>query len=1205
MPCVHELVEDLAARAPRATAVVHGDERLSYAELDLRASRLAGLLVERGVRPGDLVGVHLERGAEMAASVLGVLKAGAGYVMLDPGFPAERLRVMVAEAGVDRVLQRRGQVPPGSATAVAVEDAADATALPRGSVAVSPDAVACVMFTSGSTGRPKGVAAPHHALTGTLTGQDFASFGPGAVWLQLAPVSWDAFALELLGPLTNGGTTVLHPGPRPDPALMARLVAEHGVTSMYLSAALFNVIVDEYPDALAGLRELVVGGEALSAPHVSRALRLHPGLRLSNGYGPVECMIFVSVHPVDPDELRAGGRVPIGRPLPGKQAYVLGPDLRPVPDGGTGELYAAGAGVALGYRGRPALTAERFLACPFTPGGVMYRTGDLARRRPDGVLEYLGRADDQVKIRGFRVEPGEVENVLAGHPELDRAAVVAGTDATGDRILVAYVVPADHRREPAADLVPRLREHARRILADYLVPAAFVVLDTLPLTAGGKLDRAALPDPERADAHHPAPDSAADAGVELLCGLFALVLGLPEVGPDDNFFALGGHSLLVTRLLGRIRAVLGAEVDVREFFATATPATLAPVLRSAPSSAAGPSAASPSAADPAADGVPGAALPVSHAQHRLWFLDRTGAGTAYNLPVQVRLQGQVDPGALRGALGDLADRHEVLRTVFETLDGAPVRRVLTGADAHPEFQHEQVAAQDLDRRTALAARRPFDLSCEPPLRALLLTVRDRPGEHVLLLVLHHIAGDGWSLAPLFADLSRAYAGRLPGGTPGLPELPLPYPELARRRHQQLGDVDHPDSAAARQLRYWRAQLRGLAAEGPLLPRRAGRPPVPGRDGKVLVRQLDRDTHARIVAAARARGATLFMALHAALAGVLARAGAGPDLAIGAPVAGRGGDPGADQAVGFFVNMLVLRTDTGGDPTVRELLARVRATDLDAFAHQDLPYEHVVEALNPPRLPGRQPFTEVVLALQNNAAAGAVLPGARARIEVLRTGDARFELLVDVSEATGPDGRPDGLTLTFEYRADTLEDSFVSWAADALPRVLAAGAELPHVPLSLLPIPAPPRPAGEQDRCTAPARPPAGTPGRDQRPVGALEQQVAAVWTEVLGLERIGRQDDFFLLGGNSLRAVRAAARLSGSHGQATAALVFTAPTVAAHAAALAAAPTTPAPAPIPRRARIPRTPAPASAPAPTSASAPRGRNQPRRNQPQETPWTSA
>ncbi|WP_369172366.1 amino acid adenylation domain-containing protein [Streptomyces sp. R28] len=1174
---MHELFEVQARRTPAATALVYGDERLSYGELDARADRLAGLLRRHGVRPGDLVGVCLERSAEMVVALLGTLKAGAGHVVLDPDFPAERLRGMAADADVAVVVSRRGSRPTGiAAESVAVEDAEQAPPLERGAVHVRPQDPACVMFTSGSTGRPKGIVASHAAITGTLTGQDFASFGTGAVWLQCSPVSWDAFALELWGPLLGGGLCVLHPGQRPDPVVMAGLVDRHAVTSLYLSASLFHVIVDEYPRALAGVRELIVGGEPLSPAHAARVLERYPGLRLSNGYGPVEGMVFLTVHPVTAEEVRDGRPVPIGRPLAGKRLRVLDERLRPVADGGTGELYAAGAGVALGYCDRPGLTAERFVADPYGAAGErMYRTGDLVRRRADGVLEYLGRADAQVKIRGFRVEPGEVETVLAGHPGVVRAAVVARPDASGDKRLIAYVVPRDGHRQRLSEA--ELRDHAARVLADYLVPAAFVLLDALPLTANGKLDRAALPEPgpitgSLASANARQPSGPVE---EALCGLFSEVLGVASVAPEDDFFALGGNSLMVARLLGRVQLTLGAQVGVRTLFECRTPAALVPYVEKAArdeKAERGDRDEKAGKGDRAALPAPlrdGGALPLSYAQRRLWFLDRVDAGTAYTLPVLVRLRGEIDPEALRAALGDVAVRQTALRTVIEESDGEPRQRVLSGVEALPRLRHVTVGSGEVEQAVNGAARHRFDLAAELPLHAVLFSVEDRPGEHSLLLVLHHIAGDGWSLPPLLRDLSRAYAARSVGSEPELAPLPVPYADFARRQRERLGSAEDPGSLAAAQLAFWGQALADLPAGGPLLPRRPGRPAVPGRDAATVVRRLDAGAHARVVEAARAEGATLFMALHAALAVALVRAGAGEDLAVGSPIAGRGHDGTVDDVVGFFVNMLVLRTDACGDPTARQLLARTRETALNAFAHQDVPFEQVVDALNPVRPPGRQPFTEVVLALQNNARAEVELPGAESGVEPVRTGTARFELLVDVTDDHGPTGAPDGMTLVFEYRTSCLEPEFVQWLADAVVEALCAAAAEPDVPLSRLALSEPPRRADAvRDAVLAPGRP------TDTPTDSALHREIAAVWSDVLGVEHIGPHDDFFQLGGNSLRAVRVAARLAGAGRTVTAAQLFTSPTVAALAAALERAPAEApgAPAPITRRPRVPRQP---------------------------------
>nr|WP_277349884.1 condensation domain-containing protein [Nonomuraea sp. FMUSA5-5] len=1183
---VHEVFAAQAARTPGRTALICGAERLTYAELDARArERAAGL----GDVAGRLVGVRMERGVELVVALLAVLKAGAGYLVLDPAFPEERLRGMVADAGATAVLSPTG--------------------LERLPGAARHDGVACVMFTSGSTGRPKGVAAPHRAITATVTGQEYAPFD--AVWLQCSPTSWDAFALELWGPLLSGGTCVLYPGPRPDPLVLARLIPEHGVTAMYLSASLFNVIVDECPGALAGLRHLIVGGEALSPGHVRRALDRHPGLRLRNGYGPVEGMIFLTTHPVT----AVSGPVPIGTPLRGKRVHVLDARLRPVPDGEVGELYAAGDGLALGYLGRPALTAERFVADPYgAPGERMYRTGDLVRRGPGGALEFVGRADEQVKVRGFRIEPAEVEAVLARHPRVARACVLAREDVPGDRRLVAYVVP----RPGGPGGVEELRAHAAAVLPEFMVPSAFVELESLPLTGTGKLDRAALPAPASFSSGQDEPSSGrGEPRSELeraLCRLFAEVLRVPRVGVHDDFFALGGDSLMVARLLSRIHGELGAEVGVRTLFETPTVAAIATHI--APSSAPETAAPSPPSAQPAPIAraaqppppAPAAAVPLSAAQRRLWFLDQVDAGVAYNMPMLVRLHGPVDVPALRGALEDVVARHEPLRTVFTVHDGEPAQRVLPAAT--PGFTVAEVPAAELDERIAQAARHRFDLGAELPIHAVLFTTG--PDERALLLVMHHIAVDGWSLPPLMRDLSLAYRARLDGLPAAWPPLPVRYAEYAVRHRERV------DAVGEAELTYWRKTLKGLP-DRPPLPRRpapptqavdaadrpdragdaadrpdragdaAGRPAAagdaPGRPAwaaaDTVVRQVGAGLHARLVELGRRRGATLFMVLHAALAVVLRRAGAGDDVAVGAPVAGRSGGS-VDDLVGFFVNLLVLRTDLSGDPTAGELVSRVREADLEAFAHQEVPFERVVHELNPARHPGRHPLVDVVLALQNNLRAELSLPGVESRVEVVRTGAARFELLVDVTDDYLPGGAPAGIAVTLEYRTDAFDRAVMEWLADALLQVLDVMATSPDTPVTRLETP----PLPEPTPASSVTEPQVGsTPVVTAAPAGAsnaeLERRIAAVWAEVLGVPRVGRDDGFFALGGNSLSAVRVAARLAAQGLPVTATHLFNSPTVATLAAALAAQATTPptGPAAAPTTgpggagiARLPRTP---------------------------------
>jgi amino acid adenylation domain-containing protein len=564
---VHGRIADRARSDPAAVALRCGDDVLTYAELDARADRLAHHLVAGGVRRGDVVGVHLERGFPFVVALLAVLKAGAAYTALDVDLPVARLVAVLDRAGARAVLadrRRHADLAAPDRWCVDPADAPDGPVAPP-AVRVTPDDAACLMFTSGSTGAPKAVLAPHRALVASLTDQSFVDFGPAQVYLQSAPVSWDAFARQLFGPLLAGGTSVLQPGQRPDPVRMAEAVRRHGVTVLDAAGSLFNHLWDEYPDVFAGLDRAMTGGEPASPAHVRALLSRYPHVRVVNGYGPVESMGYSTWFPAERGWATAA--VPIGFPVAHKRVLVLDDRLRPVPPCVAGEVYVAGAGLATGYHGAPADTAARFVADPYgAPGDRLYRTGDLGRFGADGTLEYLGRTDDQVKLRGFRIEPAEIRAAVAAHPSVRRAEVVVrGTDA-GDRTLVAYVV-ADGVRE--ADL----RAHTAALLPTHLVPSAFVVLPELPTTATGKVDRSALPDPMPSTT--PAGRPPATDTEKVLCGLFGELLGVPGVTVDDDFFALGGHSLLVMRLISRTRAALHAELSVKDVFEGPTVAVLA------------------------------------------------------------------------------------------------------------------------------------------------------------------------------------------------------------------------------------------------------------------------------------------------------------------------------------------------------------------------------------------------------------------------------------------------------------------------------------------------------------------------------------------------------------------------------------------------------------------------------------------------------
>ncbi|HYG65509.1 MAG TPA: amino acid adenylation domain-containing protein, partial [Thermoanaerobaculia bacterium] len=733
--------------------------------------------------------------------------------------------------------------------------------------------LAHVLFTSGSTGRPKGVAVSHRNVVRLVRESRFADLGPDQVFLQFAPLAFDASTLEIWGSLINGGRLALFP---PGPASveeLAGVVAEQGVTTLWLTAGLFHRMVEARPAGLESLRQLLAGGDVLSPAHVRQALEMLPGCTLINGYGPTENTTFTCCHAMtDPGAVEAP--VPIGRPISNTRVYVLDGHLLPVPPGTYGELYAAGDGVARGYVRRPELTAERFLPDPFaaSPGGRLYRTGDLARFRADGTVEFLGRNDQQVKIRGFRIEPGEVEAVLAEHPAVSAAAVVVRRDgqAGGEARLAAYFIP----REPveAGELV----RHLERRLPSYMVPADFVSLAALPLTANGKVDRRALPEPPR-----PVSSTVTnrrwprDPQEVLLAALFAEVLRLDRVGIDDDFFALGGHSLLATQLVSRVRQSLGVELPLRALFEEPTVADLAAVIARTAREELPP-------VEPAQRDRP---LPLSFAQERLWFLDRFEPGSAaYNMPAAVRLTGRLGVPAFAAALGEIARRHEALRTTFGTgADGAPVQEIapweplplpVLDLSGLPSAVREEEA-----RRLAVEeARRPFDLARGPVLRGGL--VRLGEVEHLAQLTLHHIAGDGWSMGILIRELTVLYGALLEGCPSPLRELPLQYADFAVWQRGWLAG-----ERLAAEIAHWRERLAG-APPALDLPSDRPRPAVRTSQGASLPFALPADLSRELRALSRDRGVTLFMTLLAGLQTLFARYTGQIDVSVGTPIAGR-------------------------------------------------------------------------------------------------------------------------------------------------------------------------------------------------------------------------------------------------------------------------------------------------------------------------------
>ncbi|MFF3640054.1 non-ribosomal peptide synthase/polyketide synthase [Streptomyces sp. NPDC002564] len=1012
--------EDRARHTPHAVAVVYEDTTLTYAELNTWANRLAHRLIGRGAGPESLVGLVLPRSVELVVAVLAVLKSGAGYLPVDPDAPAARRAAVLEEARPVLVLDGVAAVrDPGEGPA---HDPADSDR----SAPLCADHPAYVIFTSGSTGRPKGVVVTHRNVTRLFSAtEEQYGFGPDDVWTLFHSYAFDFSVWELWGALLYGGRLVVVPhAVSRSPEAFRDLLAAQRVTVLNQTPSAFYQLIQadrRHTGGELALRHVVFGGEALVPGRLAEWYERHAddAPTLVNMYGITETTVHVTQQVLTRGSAAADSGSTVGPALPDLRAYVLDDRLRPAPPGAVGELYVAGAGLARGYLGRSGLTSERFVACPFgAPGERMYRTGDLARWSADGLLSYEGRADQQVKIRGFRIELGEIEAVLGRHPDVAEVAVVVREDRPGDKRLVAYTVARSTAPDTAA-----LRAYASEALPSYMVPAAVVALDALPLTVNGKLDRRALPAPRFDGGTGRAPRSARE---ETLCRLFAEILGVAQVGIDDNFFDLGGHSLLATRLAVRVRAELGAEFQLARLFESPTVAGLADGLgATAP--------ARPALVPRDRTGT----LPLSFAQQRLWFLRQVGGvGSTYNMPLALRLRGDLDRDALRAALGDVVGRHESLRTVFPDVDGEARQQVLDTWDVPLP-----VTATDERELTALldtAARTGFDLAREIPVRAALFALG--PREHVLALVLHHIAGDEWSMAPLARDLGDAYAARLDGTAPAWEPLPVQYGDYALWQRELLGDDGEPGSPARQQLDFWRSALAGLPEEL-ALPADRPRPAVPGSAGAALPVRVDAALHRALTALAGERRATLHMVLQAGLAALLSRLGAGTDIPVGSPVAGRT-DEALDDLVGFFVNTLVLRTDTSGNPGFGELVDRVRATDLAAYAHQDLPFERLVEALNPARVPGRQPLVQILLALQNTPASAMTLPGLTVDHHGVHPGGSKFDLSLSLTETRDADGAPAGLDGFVEFSTDLFDADTVGRLVARLLRLLADAAAAP-------------------------------------------------------------------------------------------------------------------------------------------------------------------
>ncbi|MGW0160491.1 amino acid adenylation domain-containing protein [Mycobacterium sp. NPDC003323] len=1015
-----EAVENQVAQTPDNTAVVYEGRHYSYRELNEISNRLAHWLIQQGIGAEDRVAVLMDKSPELVICALGIVKAGAIYLPVDPSYPEDRLNYILADSDPKVVLRAL----PGDLDAHRADNPTDADRVRP----LRPENTAYLIYTSGSTGLPKGVPVPHRPVA-----EYFAWFGDeyqvteADRLLQVASQGFDVSIGEIFGMLAAGARLII---PKPDGltdiGYLTDLLRTEGVTSMHFVPSLLGLFL-----SLPGVNEwrtlqrVPIGGEALPGEVADKFHAMFDSL-LHNFYGPTETVINCSRYKV---EGKQGSRiVPIGTPKINTTIHLLDDYLQPVPVGVIGEIYIGGTHIAHGYHRRWGLTAERFVADPFNPGGRMYRSGDLARRNTDGDIEFVGRADEQVKIRGFRIELGEVAAAISVDPSVGQAVVVAGDVPGLGKSLVAYVTPA---ADGSAVEIDRIRARVAAALPEYMIPAAYVEIDEIPITAHGKIDRKALPEPEISVATE-YRESETDTERQI-AALFGELLGRDRVGADDSFFELGGHSLLATKLVAAVRSQCRVDIGVQEIFELATVTGIAGHIDAI--AAAGGRSDRPAMAVIDRDGP----LQMSAAQLRQWFQFRIdGPNPVNNIPFAARLTGPNDPAAFVAAVNDVVARHEILRTTYREIDGAPYQIINPVADV-PVRRARGDGEQWLQAELTAERRYCFDLENDRPIRAAVLST---PDSHVLSLVVHHIAADHWSAGVLFTDVLTAYRARCAGKAPEFEPLPVQYADYAAWQAQLLGGQT-PSIEAQRD--YWVSQLSGLPEENGLRPD-FPRPPVPDGEGDALPFRIDTDTRARLAELTRELGITEFMLLQAAVAVALHKAGEGTDIPLGTPVAGRT-EPELDGLIGFFINILVLRNNLDGNPTVREVLRRAREMALGAYAHQDLPFDRVVEAVAPVRSLSRNPLFGVVVHVREELPADRVIdsgPDGETRFTAMEpTFDvAHADLSLNFFAETAADGTPAGYQGTVIYRTELYRPDTAQRLVDWLGRVIEAFAADP-------------------------------------------------------------------------------------------------------------------------------------------------------------------
>jgi amino acid adenylation domain-containing protein len=1023
---IHRLFEAEAERRADAVAVVYRSEHLSFGELRRRSHRLARSLRGLAVRPEALVATYLDRSPELVIGFLGILEAGGVYVPLEPSYPKERIEFLLRDTGARVVLTRerlRKDLPEDDAEGAEVPvvlcvDADRGEASSAGEEAplegsAFPANLAYVIYTSGSTGLPKGAMVEHRGMLNHLHAKiDDLQLKETDVVAQTAPLSFDISVWQFLAILLAGGKVhVVSEETVHDPGGLLELVQREDVTILETVPSMLRAMLPVLSEAGAEgvgsseLRWLMVTGEALPPELCRHWLDLLPSIPLMNAYGPTECSDDVTHYRIQEPPASDVVRTPIGRPVGNMRMYVLDRESLPVPVQIPGELYAGGIGVGRGYLGSGRRTAAVFVPDPFSgePGARLYKTGDLVRYRPDGNLEFLGRVDHQVKIRGFRIELGEIEAALLALEGIESAAVVAREDGSGGKSLVAYLV-----KDPDAALDPgELRFELKRRIPDHMAPSAFVFLPALPLTPSGKVDRKALPAPDRSrpeqERVYVAPRTATE---RMLAEIWSEVLEIDRVGVDDNFFDLGGHSLLATQVMSRARQKFRVELPLRELFAGPSVSHLAALVDAARREGSALAAPSIPRIDPR--GEPR----LSFAQERLWFLDQLMPGSPlYNVPAGLRLRGRLDLPALKRTFQELVRRHEVLRTSFTAREGRPVQVIAEALRLSlpvmdlSELRRSE-AEGELDRSISAEAQRAFDLARGPLLRVCLFRLEEE--EFAALLIMHHIVSDGWSMGVLVRELAALYAAYSAGKPSPLEDPPLQYADFAHWQRQLLsGEI------LEEQIGYWKEQLAHLPVL--LLPADRPRPEIPSFRGASEAFRLPPALSGEVRALSRRASVTPFMTLMAAFQTLLGYYSGQDDVVVGTDVANRNRAE-TEGLIGFFVNQLVLRTDLSGKPTFREVLERVQRMTVEAYAHQDLPFDRLVEAINPERAINRSPLFQVKMVLQNATLPALETLGLSWTSLEIRNRTAKFDLLFNLWDTE------EGLRGVMEYSTDLFDSA---------------------------------------------------------------------------------------------------------------------------------------------------------------------------------------